>query len=226
MLWDAGGSFEVDSPVPWQDQTVIEIIMIASRGLVNVLAESTTDPNAPTQSTSTFLWHRNGSVVQDTTLEFIWNGSYAFLLWSASTISTPKQGRNLVQGTDYEVVGTNITFKVTYVSTLFQPTSTPGFKGNITLLFTGGAVLHLQAYQWAAPTLASSSSTITNAAAQNDLAIPVSWQGKPQLATVKAQMVNGSYLVDTWTQYLGPLQQGRMVFTLFSLSNSLISPAL
>lgn len=71
MLWDAGGSFSVDSPAPWQDPTAIEIIMMASRGVVNVLADSTTDPNAPTQESSAFLWYRNGSAVADTTLEFI-----------------------------------------------------------------------------------------------------------------------------------------------------------
>jgi endoglucanase len=221
MLWDAGGSFALDAAGAWSgwvDPSAVNIIYFASSGIPNLLAESTTDPDAASQSSSAFIFHKKGDVVQDTTLSFIWNETMPkdLPLWLITSVVkyNSSENRNLVQDTDYVINGTNITFKASYLSTLFSNTGGNGFKANITLQCTRGANLRLQAYQWAPPTLGAVSSTIKNETAQNDLAIPISWQGKPQLATVKAQMLNGSYLVDTWTQWLGPLQRGRIVFLL------------
>ena len=191
--------------------------MFASAGIPNLLPDSTTDPDAPTQSTSAFVFQKQGDVVQDIVLQLLWNETMPrdFPLWDNGLTSIigyrNPANRGLVQGADYTINGTNITLKSSYLSTLFSSNATNGLKATIFVNSERGASLQLQAYQWAAPTLASNGSRVSNASAENDLAIPITWQGKPQLATVKAQMVNGSYLVDTWTQWLGPLQRGRMV---------------
>ncbi|KAE9371779.1 glycoside hydrolase family 5 protein [Stipitochalara longipes BDJ] len=216
MLWDAGGSFAVDSPAPWQDPTAIEIIKFAAEGVVNILAESTVDPDAVAQSTSAFLFYKDGDLLKDISLPFVWNGSKGLPLLSitySTSTSTPNGSKILRQDTEYSIKDANITFLTPFLSTLFAPKSTNGFKANITLHFSTGADLQLQAYQWSAPILSSASSNLNSSIAQNDLAIPITWQGRPQLATVKAQMSNGSYFVDTWTQYLGPLQRGRMTYS-------------
>jgi endoglucanase len=205
MLWDAGESFEVNSPQPWQDPTAINLIITGSKGINNTLADSTEDPNALTQFTSANLFHKSGDPIEDTNLPFLWNGNTLECI-----DCSPNCGR-LRPNIDYSVNGNNLTFKAGFMREIFPPYSKAGFKANLTLQFSAGADLQLQAYQWAAPILASNSSTVTSNSSQTNLAIPVTWMGKPELATVKAQIIGGSYLVDSWTQWLGPLQQGRMV---------------
>jgi len=163
MLWDAGGSFEGDSPHPWQDPTAIDIIMNAANGISNALADSTEDPNAETQFTSAYLFYKQGDPIQDTSLPFLWNGNALLRIKSSANSS------KLSSNTDCVVNGTNLTFKSSFMSRLFEPGSSPGFKANLTLHFNTGAGLQLQAYQWAPPILSSISSTVTNATAQNDL---------------------------------------------------------
>ena len=43
----------------------------------------------------------------------------------------------------------------------------------------------------------------------NDLYIPITYKGLAQVAAVQATTEDGTFLFDSWTQYLGPLQQGR-----------------
>jgi endoglucanase len=45
-----------------------------------------------------------------------------------------------------------------------------------------------------------------------DLQMPITYAGLPVVAAVKAILTDGSFLVDDWTKYLGPLQQGRWTF--------------
>jgi endoglucanase len=205
MLWDAGESFEVNSPQPWQDPTAINIIITGSKGINNTLADSAEDPKALTQFTSANLFHKSGDPIEDTNLPFIWNGNTLDCI-----DCSPNCGR-LRANIDYSVNGNNLTFKAGFMKEIFPPYSKTGFKANLTLHFSRGADLQVQAYQWAAPILASNSSIVTSNSSQTNLAIPVTWMGKAELATVKAQIIGGSYLVDSWTQWLGPLQQGRMV---------------
>lgn len=218
MLWDAGGSFADNQTDPW-DPTTIEIIMSAAKGIPNALADSTEDASALTQWSSANVLHQSGTPVADTSLPFLFNNNT--LQWIES--DRPRAGTRLRGGTDYVVSGSNVTFKASYLSGLFPTGTAAGPKANITLHFNRGADLVLGAYEWATPILGGTSTTATNVTDQNDWNIPVTWQGIPQLATVKAMMVNGSYLIDTWTQWLGPLQQGRVVsFASFSRNNQLL----
>ena len=204
MLWDAGGSFEVNSAQPYGDFSTIAVLTKAAAGITNALADNTVDSAAATQWTSAYLFHKKGTPIVDTSLPFIWNGARLESIYSTV-------GNKLSANVAYAVDGNNLTFKSHFVSTLFPSGSANGFKANLTLHFNTGADLQLKAYQWAAPTLASNSSNITSSTAQNDLSIPVTWQGLPKLAAIKAEMTNGTYLIDSWTQWWGPLQQGRLV---------------
>lgn len=47
--------------------------------------------------------------------------------------------------------------------------------------------------------------TITNATAQNDLWIPITYNDFPEIATTSAQMANGTYLVNSWTHWRAPV---------------------
>lgn len=203
MLWDASGSFAVNSSQPYGDLSTIAVLTNAAAGVENALADNTVDPAASTQWTSAYLFYKQGDPIADTNLPFIWNG--------ATLKSIRSTTGNELSNTAYAINGNNITFKASFMSTLFPSSSASGFKANLTLHFSAGADLQLQAYQWAAPKLASSSSNVTVSGAQNDLSIPVTWQGLPRLAAVKAETTNGIYLIDSWTQWLGPLQQGRLV---------------
>jgi endoglucanase len=98
-----------------------------------------------------------------------------------------------------------------YLSTLFQEDGKPGFKANVSLNFWGSASLRLQAIQWDTPQPAMTDFVVNAGNADTDLRIPIEYKGLAKLATVKAKMYNSTYLFDEWTQWLGPLQQARLV---------------
>jgi endoglucanase len=200
MLWDASIHFVVDSPEPWQDPTALDILMHAAKGEKNVLAESTVDGSALEQWSSAYLFHRVGEPVTNISLPFIWNGRRLILIKSSSD---PQP--------NYYRKENNITFTADYLSTLFPEDAAPGLKANISLTFSGGARLHLQAVQWDTPQPAMTDFVVNAENANTDLRIPIEYKGLAKLATVKARMYNSTYLFDDWTQWLGPLQQGRLV---------------
>jgi endoglucanase len=82
---------------------------------------------------------------------------------------------------------------------------------NLTLTFNRGAALQVNIVQYSTPVISSTSSPLP--AAGQDLLIPITWAGLNRPAAVKAIKADGGYLVDDWTQYLGPLQQGRMTYS-------------
>jgi endoglucanase len=49
MLWDASSHFVVNSPTPWEDPTALSILLHASNGTKNALADSTTDGSISSQ---------------------------------------------------------------------------------------------------------------------------------------------------------------------------------
>lgn len=203
-LWDASGSFAVDSASPWPDPTSLNILVKGSKGINNSLADSTVDGSATTQFSSGNLFHKLGDPITDINLPFLWNGNKLLSIEGSGSC-----GKLL--SSDFATSSTNLTFKASFLKKLFLPATPPGFVANLTLHFSAGADLQLKAYQWSTPILSTNSTNVTAAIAQSDLWVPVTWQGKPQLATCKGQFADGSYIVDTWTQWLGPMQKGRMV---------------
>jgi endoglucanase len=76
------------------------------------------------------------------------------------------------------------------------------------LAFSREASLVVTVVEWDVPVLGS---TDSKAVCGADLAIPITWKGIARPAAVRALESDGTYLEDSWTQYLGPLQQARTV---------------
>ena len=202
VLWDNGADFLDRATHLWRDEVALDIYRNAVKGIANALPESTTDGSATTQSSSAYVYHRKNETVGDVTLGFAFNGN---------TLSKISRGsKQLAKGKDYSVSGEKITFAASYLKTILTPTSPTGTLANLTLTFNRGAALQVNVLQYTTPTLSNTSGPLP--AAGQDLLIPITWSGQNRPAAVKAVKADGTYLVDDWTQYLGPLQQGRMTY--------------
>lgn len=203
VLWDNGLDHLNRDTGVWRDPTAISIVDNAIADVANSLPDSTVDASAEEQFTSAYIFHRVGNNFTDQELPWLFNGN------TLSSVST-SDGTELTSGTDYTVSDSAITFASSFISSVISANSSAGVAETLTLSFSAGADVTVEVVQWATPVLASTSST---AVSGSDLAIPVEWQGLDRLATVKMITESGVYLVDDWTQYLGPLQQARGVST-------------
>jgi endoglucanase len=203
MLWDNGLDQLDRSTGKWRDVTAIDILMSAVTGTPNTLPSGTTDAQATTQSSSAYLYHRVGDQVVDQTLQLELNGNTLLSI-------TGPDGNPLAAGVDYTASGPALTFKAPFLSKYHASSESPGIKASLTLNFSRGAALSVDIVQWDTPVLAGVSSSAISAAG-SDLPIPVTYKGLNKVAAVKISESDGKFLVDDWTQYLGPLQQGRGV---------------
>ncbi|THZ39615.1 endoglucanase B [Aureobasidium pullulans] len=205
VLWDNGADFLDRANHVWRDQTAIDIYMSAVAGQANALPDSTTDPSAATQFTSADLFVRVGQNVSSQTLPYI-------LPFNISLISiSGADGAALTKGSDYSVSGDDITFSASFLRTYFTSTTSPGSVANLTLDFSSGADLTLNLVLWDTPVLSSTSSSVAAANGSN-ISTPIQWKGINKPATVKAVTTNGTYLVDDFTSYYGPLQNARTTY--------------
>ncbi|CAE6519031.1 unnamed protein product [Rhizoctonia solani] len=123
-------------------------------------------------------------------------------------IYTPS-GTQLTSGRDYTVVNSPLPgFALTssYINSLGAP-STLGELGRVIVKLSAGADLEIDIRRYTRPTV--SSGTINISATSSDYFFNHTPNGA-KLATVKALGPNGEYLKDDWTQWLGPLQAGRI----------------
>jgi len=216
MLWDASGSFAPNTSTPNGDQTALDIIIRAARGVQNALPDSTENGDDPSYWSSAQLFHKQGDPIQDTNLPFLWNGK---TLVSISCSGGPCRS-TLQKGVDYTTNSQNITFTKSFMSSLFSSSAQPGLRANMVFHFNQNAAdLPIPAYLWSKPSLATTNLTITNATAQNDLWIPIKYAGMSVVAMMTAQMVNGTYLVNSWTQWRGPIIKGAAVSSVLLLSS-------
>jgi endoglucanase len=116
----------------------------------------------------------------------------------------------LTRGADYSTSGGTIVFSASFLRSHFTPSTSPGSIAGLTLRFSSGADLTLNLVLWDTPTLNSTSSSVA-AANGSSISIPVHWKGINKPAAVKAVTSNGTYLVDDFTKYYGPLQNARIV---------------
>ncbi|TKW50987.1 Endoglucanase B [Colletotrichum tanaceti] len=204
VVWDNGiDHLDRDARV-WRDPTSVGIINNAVRGVRNSLPDSTVDAAATTQDSSAYVFNRvGGAPAGDQTLPWLFNGN------TLARITTDA-GAALAAGADYAVSASAVTLKAAFLARYLTPTAAPGGKANLTLTFSAGAASQVQIVQWDVPTLASTGS---KAVAGADLNIPITFKGVSMLATVKAVSSDGVYLFDDWTQWLGPLQQGRITYS-------------
>jgi endoglucanase len=205
ILWDNGADFLDRSSHKWRDEVAMDIYRNAVKGIPNALPDSTTDGSATSQSSSASIYHRKNETVGNATLPFLFNGN---------TLQKISLGsKQLAKGKDYTVSGSSITFSAAYLKSIITPTSPTGSLANLTLTFNRGAALQINVVQYSTPSLSSTSGPLP--AAGQDLLIPIAWSGvgTNRPAAVKATKADGTFLVDDWTQYLGPLQQGRMTYS-------------
>lgn len=208
ILWDNGLDHLNRDTATWRDANSISMITKSTADTANSLPDSTEDASATSQSSSAYIFHEYGTAVTQQSLPFVFNGN------TLSSI-TDSAGLALTSDTDYSVSGSNIIFTASYLSKHISSTTSPGVIANLTLKFSGGDSSPIvQLVQWKTPTL-SSNTAVASSVSGSDLSIPITWGGLQRIAAVKALTTSGSYLVDDWTVYLGPLQQARAVCHLF-----------
>ena len=201
ILWDNGNDDFNRSANIWSDPIMLYIWFNATAGINNTLADSTTDPQATSQSTSAYIFHKRGDPVIAQTATYLMNGNtLTSIKSSAGTTLTSSQ---------FTLAGSTLTLSQAYLNTLYNSTSPPGIKETLTLTFNSGSPLTLQIVQYSTPTISATTFKIDTS---TDLHIPITYAGLPVVAAVKAVLADGTYLADTWTKYLGPLQQGRWTF--------------
>ncbi|OAL05978.1 glycoside hydrolase [Phaeosphaeriaceae sp. SRC1lsM3a] len=205
ILWDNGADFLDRATHQWRDVVAQNIYQNAAKGTPNALPDSTTDGSL-TQQSSAYIYHKKGTNFSDVTLPFHFNGNKL-----NKNIVLSSSNKPLNQGKDYTVSGESITFKSTFLASVFTPSSSTGSLANLTLSFDRGAALSVNMLQYATPSLASTSSQLPAVSA--DLLLPLTWEGQNRPAAVKATKLDGTYLVDDWTQYLPEIQRGRMTYS-------------
>ncbi|CAO2657328.1 Nn.00g034540.m01.CDS01 [Neocucurbitaria sp. VM-36] len=204
ILWDNGADFLDRATHQWRDEVAIDIYRNAVNGIPNALPDSTTDGSATSQQSSAYIYHKKSTNVSDAALPFHFNGN------TLTKITLASSNESLTKDKDYTVSGETITFSSSFLSTILTPSAPTGSLANLTLTFDKGASLLVNILQYATPVLASTSSALPATSA--DLLIPITWAGQNRPAAVKALKSDGTYLVDDWTQYMGPLQQARMTY--------------
>lgn len=204
ILWDNGADFLDRASHKWRDSVAQDIYANAVKGIPNALPDSTTDGSL-TQQSSAYIYHKQGTNFSAVTLPFHFNGNKL-----AKNIVLSTSGKSLNKGKDYSVSGESITFTPAFLATIFTPSSPTGSLANLTLTFDRGAALSVNMLQYATPSLASTSSKLPAVSA--DLLLPLRWQGQDRPAAIKATKLDGTYLVDDWTQYLPEIQRGRMTY--------------
>ncbi|KAF1838812.1 glycoside hydrolase [Decorospora gaudefroyi] len=209
VLWDNGADFLNRATHQWRDEVALDIYRQAAMGVMNALPAG--GEEGEEGSSSAYIYHKRNNetgVVGNVTLPFQFHGNQLAGISKAGTELRPGPAN------DYTVTNNSendeITFSASFLRTILTPDSPTGSLTNLTLHFSHGAPLTVNILQYATPTLSTTSGALPPAG--QDLRIPIEWAGQNRPAAVKAVRSDGAFLVDEWTQYLGPLQQGRMTY--------------
>ncbi|KAL2753247.1 glycoside hydrolase family 5 protein [Sodiomyces alcalophilus JCM 7366] len=201
VVWDNGLDHLDRNTGIWRDPVALDIVEAVLRGENNSLPDATTDPNDLEQWSSAFVWNRVGETVGDAELPWLFNGN------ALAGVRT-HTGANLVQGVDYTVSSDAVTFTASFLSQFLGPDVAPGSKANLTLTFSSGAPSIVEVIQWDTPEFLAQPAPVLG----QDLNIPIEYKGWSMVAAVRAVAEDGTFLFDDWTQWLPPLQQGRITF--------------
>ncbi|KAH7341933.1 putative cellulase [Rhizoctonia solani] len=189
--WDNGVEYFDRVTGKWHDITTKNIVMAAVAGKIN---------SYPYSGNAT-VWLKSGvTTIPPTYMQY--NGN------KLKGIYTPS-GTQLTSGKDYTVVNSPLPgFALTssYINSL-GATSKLGELGRVIVKLSAGADLEIDIRRYARPTVPSG--TINVSGTSGDYWFNHTPNGA-KLATVKALGPNGEYLKDDWTQWLGPLQAGRI----------------
>lgn len=200
IIWDSGADHLDRSTHTWHDPTSLSIHFNALDSITNSLPDATVDSSQATQFTSAYIFNKLVAEVHDYSLPFVLNGN--------TVSSVADSSSTLAEGTHYYLEGSNVTFSASYLANYFSSSST-GIIGTITITFSAGAAIPVQLVKWDTPVVTSSSA---QAVAGSDTTVAITWNGVGRPAAVGAYKADGSFLVDDWTIYLGPLEQGRTTF--------------
>lgn len=201
IIWDSGNDILERASSTWRDPTGLAVHFNALAGGSNSLPESTRDPSATSQFTSAFAFHKAGETVDDLSLPFDFNQN--------SVESISEGSSSLEKGVDYSVDGDNIVLDAAYLSQHFNPGAGPGIKATLTVSFDDAPSIPVQLVVWDTPTLPTASA---DAVSTSDIEVSVAWNSIGKPATMAAFKADGTPLVDEWTVWLPPLQQGRTTF--------------
>ncbi|KAL4988883.1 glycoside hydrolase superfamily [Aspergillus falconensis] len=206
IIWDNGADQLDRTTGQWRDPMTLDIVIGTTADTANSLPDSTEDASVSEQFSSAYIFHQVGTNVTSKSLPYLFNGN--------SLVSiTESDGTVLASGSDYSVSGDNVVFSAAYLRTKYSASSAAGVIDTLTLGFDGGASSPtIQIVQWDTPVLSSTSAS-ASVVSGADLSIPITWNGLPKLAAVKALTNSGVYLFDDWTQWLGPLQQARATYS-------------
>ncbi|KAK4555133.1 hypothetical protein LTR86_007899 [Recurvomyces mirabilis] len=209
--WDNGATDFDRSVGKFRDPVVKDVIVQATQGKTNSLADSTEDGNSLTQVSDAFIYHTAATTTTppppptDLTATYILNGN------TVSSVRSPT-GQTLNKGPDYTVRGNNVTFKGPLIGRYITPKTALGPVANFTVNFSQGAALQVTLVNLGKSVLASNTSVATTATSGTDLRVPVTYNTIHQVAAVKATLPDGTCLVDTWTVYLPAIQQCRTTY--------------
>ncbi|RDL40886.1 Uncharacterized protein BP5553_00865 [Venustampulla echinocandica] len=213
IIWDNGGDFYNRNAAALYDPATGDILVNAVKGISNTLADSTEDASATSQTSSAYIFHKFGDPVVAQSTDYLLNGN----TFKSITNSAGKA----LDSSQYSMSSTGkLTLSATYLQTLYTSEAAAGTKETLTLKFSAGASLSLQIVQYSTPTISQSAFKIDTS---TDLHIPITYQGLPKVAAVKALLEDGTYLADDWTQYLGPLQQARWTYGSWGFDKSTFS---
>ena len=202
IMWDNGLDQFNRTSDTWYDPIDEDVLFSAVAGTSNSLADSTTDPSATSQNSSAYLFHKVGSPVVAQSVPYLLNGnSIKSIETSTGTVVSPTQYSMSTNG--------SLTLSASYLSTLYSSDSAAGIKETLTLSFSAGTALTLTIVQYTTPIIPTTTYVVDPSA---DLYIPVTYQGLPEVAAVTAYNADGTYFTDSFTVYLGPLQQARWTY--------------
>jgi endoglucanase len=153
------------------------------------------------------LYFKTGATVTSQSIALDFNGNTILTIVNGG-------GKTLKNGVDYTVTSTGVTMAASYLSTVLN--GAVGVKDVLTIKANRGINLPFNVVLYDTPTIAQSTYTLTST---SDLYIPFDGKGST-LATVKAVKADGTFLKDDWTQWLGPLQQGRINWSDFDVSGT------
>jgi len=203
ILWDNGADHFERGAGKWRDETELGVLLSAAKGDVNALPDSATGSES-VQWSSAYAYHKVGTKVVDIELPYLFNGN------TLTAITNTKTDAPLSETKDYAVSGSTVTLKASFLAPILNANTT-GSLTNLTLTFSHGTSTNVDILQYSTPKLGATTAQLP--ATSSDLYIPVSWAGQNKPATIRALKSDGTILIDDWTQYLGPLQQGRMTYS-------------
>ncbi|KAI5811676.1 glycoside hydrolase superfamily [Peziza echinospora] len=208
QLWDNGADHFDRAARKWRDPTRLQIIQAAAAGINNTLPKYGQEP---------VVYFKTGEEVPSSvsggrTININYNGNTITGLYVLSGTSK----RWLNSGRDYSLVQEGVKFKDSYLKyELTQKPSQLGVLQTVYVVPSKGASWDITIQRYSKPTLKipqPANVTVPHFTINSTTPylFPINWGGTT-LATVKAIYPDtGLPIKDEWTQYLGPLEAGRL----------------